>query len=159
MYDDTEQGSKHKRVEEIIEFIETATEGEKGKWKGDLLLFTFVCESLAFNKSHEERVWLESKFSKYWDIMRETAFYQRLRQRGFDEGPSLEELKLQSQRQLFMIFVQQLFPELVPLAKQQINLIKDPDVLQSLSFKMFSGCTAEEARQYLLAVEEDLAEN
>ncbi len=156
MYDDTVQSSERKRVEEIIEFIEKVTESEKGKWKGDLLLFTFVCESPAFNKNHEERVWLESKFSKYWDIMRETVFYQRLRQTGFDEGPGLDEMKLQSQRQLFMIFVQQLFPELVPLARRQISLIKNLDVFQSLGFKMFSGCTAEEARQYLLVVEEDL---
>ena len=152
MNDDIIRSAKCKRVEEIIAFIETATEGEKSKWRADLLLFTYVCESLAFNKNHEEREWLESKFSRFWDIMRETEFYQRLRQRGFDEGPSLEEMKLQSQRQLFMVFIRQLFPELAPLAKQQINLIKDPEELQNLGFKMFSVHTSEEAKQFLLTM-------
>src|SRR3989441_13243623 len=59
MYDDIIRSAKCKRVEEIIAFIETATEGEKSKWRADLLLFTYVCESLAFNKNHEEREWLE----------------------------------------------------------------------------------------------------
>jgi hypothetical protein len=46
----------------------------------------------------------------------------------------------------------QLFPELAPLAKQSVNLIKDPEVLQNLGFKMFSVHTSEEAKQFLLTM-------
>jgi hypothetical protein len=51
-----------------------------------------------------------------------------------------------------MDFLQMRFPELLALAAQQTNSIKNAEVLRTLSTKLFAAQTAEEARQILLDV-------
>ena len=73
------------------------------------------------------------------DYLRE---YERWVESGFVQG----------QRQIIMNFLQVQFPEITSLANQQINGIKDPEVLNAMSFKLFAAQTAEEAKQVLLEV-------
>jgi hypothetical protein len=51
------------------------------------------------------------------------------------------------------------FPTLVPLAKQQTDVIKNLDVLQSVLNKMFSLQTPQEAEQYLLTLSDGAKKN
>jgi hypothetical protein len=143
-------GKKYKRVKEIITLIDSITDGKKSKWKGDLLLYTYICEALDFN-TPEEREWLVDQFSAFGSIMREADFNRRLRQRGFDEKPSLEEENLQSQRELFVIFVKHLFPELESLAEQQARFVTDVEIFQDMIDRLVKVQTIEEAKHILMA--------
>ena len=73
------------------------------------------------------------------DFLRE---YERWIESGFVQG----------QRQAIMNFLQVRFPEIISLASQQINSIKDPEGLNALSLKLFAAQTVEEVRQILLDV-------
>ena len=73
------------------------------------------------------------------DFLRE---YERWIESGFVQG----------QRQTIMNYLQVQFPEITSLASQQINSIKDAEVLNALSLKLFAAQTVEEVRQILLDV-------
>ena len=78
----------------------------------------------------------------FQDILRESWVYQEIGQEFHEEG----------QRQTIVNFLQVRFPEITSLASQQIHSIKDPEVLNALSLKLFAAQTAEEAKQILLEV-------
>jgi len=78
-------------------------------------------------------------------IIEESWVYQEWKQKG----------KLEAQRQTLVSYVEMRFPQIVALAKQQADAIKDPEVLQDLILKMFSAQTAEEAEQCLITVSKE----
>jgi hypothetical protein len=47
------------------------------------------------------------------------------------------------------------FPKLLRLAKKQMVVIEEPEILQLLIVKMSIAQSAEEAKQYLLEADED----
>ncbi len=54
---------------------------------------------------------------------------------------------------MMLDFVQMRFPELLALAKQLTEGITGPDVLPSMSHKLFAAQTVEEARQLLPGID------
>jgi len=96
----------------------------------------------------------------FQDILRESWVYQEIGQEFFEQGmeQGREEGRrqaLQRDRQLLMNFVERHFPEMITLAKQQTEGIKDPDALQSVMLKLLNAQTIEEARKALLEVEQE----
>jgi hypothetical protein len=88
-------------------------------------------------------VWFKRRFSMFQDILRESPIYQELVEQGLEKG-------IQGQREMLLGFVQMRFPELLALAKQRTEGITDPDLLPSMSHKLFAAQTLEEARRILL---------
>ena len=87
----------------------------------------------------------------FQDILSESWVYREIVEQGVEKGR--EEGKVQGQREMLMSFVQIRFPELLALAKQQTENIKDPDLLPSVNRKLLAVQTIEEARQILLSVD------
>jgi predicted transposase YdaD len=86
------------------------------------------------------------------DIIRETPAYKEMTKEAREEG--LEE-GLQALRQTLLNVVQARFPKAIRLAKKQIAVIDDPDILSKLIVQMSTAQSIEEAKQQLLAVDED----
>ena len=150
-----------KRPEVVKEMIETlASAGEM-----DLLALARLIGGLAFKKQ-EEREWFRRRFSMFQDILRESWVYQEIGQeflaeglekgleRGLERGlkKGREEGKLEGQRQVLMSYVQMRFAELSELTKQQLEDIKDPEMLEAVTLKLFAAQTVEEARKILFEV-------
>jgi hypothetical protein len=78
------------------------------------------------------------------ELLKDNWYLQEVMEKGIEK----ERRRL---RQILVNFMQTHFPEVAPLAKQQVDLIKDPEVLQNLMLRLFAVRAAEEARQILLA--------
>ena len=81
------------------------------------------------------------------DILRDTPVYQEVLAEGLEKG--LEQ-GLETQRQTLLDIVQERFPAIARLAKQQTDTIEDPEVLRRLIVKISIVKTSKEAEQYLL---------
>jgi predicted transposase YdaD len=97
-------------------------------------------------------------FAMLEDILEESWTYKEIikkgMQRGLEKGREEERQQwVKKQHQTLMSFIQERFPELVPLAKQQTASIRDPEVLHNLIVKLFGMQTVVEARQALMEVE------
>lgn len=77
----------------------------------------------------------------YNDIIEESWVYQ--------------EWMAQAHRRILLDIVQERFPEILHLAKKQVESIEDPEVLRRMVVKMSVVQTPEEAKQYLLIVSSD----
>jgi predicted transposase YdaD len=84
----------------------------------------------------------------FQDVLRESWVYQEIGQEFLEEE---RQRRRQGIHDAIMTLVQTHFPELVALARQQINSITDPDVLQRMLIKLIAAQQAEEAKQILLA--------
>jgi predicted transposase YdaD len=136
----TKGGKRPEIVQTMIDRLATA-----GEW--NLLAASRVVGGLVF-KQEREREWFKRRFLMFQDVLRESWVYQEIGQEFLEE-------ELQRRRQgihdAIMTLVQTHFPELVALARQQINSITDPDVLQGMLIKLIAAQQAEEAKQILLA--------
>ena len=108
----------------------------------DLLAMARLMGGLAFQKK-EEREWFNRRFRMFQDILRESWVYQEIGQEFLEEG------RLEGQREALMSFVQMRFAEVTDVAKQQIDGIKDLEVLQAVTRKLFAAQTVEEAKRIL----------
>ena len=94
------------------------------------------------------------------DILRDTPVYQEVLAEGEEKGLEkglekgrelgLKEGEILAQRQTLLDIVQERFPEIARLAKQQVDAIEDTDVLRRLTVKISIVKTSKEAEQYLL---------
>jgi hypothetical protein len=114
----------------------------------DLLAVAHLLGGLVFKGTEREA--FRKRFSMFQDILEESWVYQEIIEQGLEKGRA--EGSVQGQRQALMDFLQTRFPELLVLATQQTNSIKNAEVLRTLSTKLFAAQTAEEARQILLDV-------
>ena len=95
------------------------------------------------------------------DVLRDTPVYQEMtrwaREEGLREGlqEGLREGRQEGLQQALLAIVTERFPKLVRMAKKQIAGIKEPEALQLLIVKISIAQSAEEAKQYLLEVDED----
>ncbi len=104
------------------------------------------------NKAYDE--WFKRSFAMLEDILEESWTYKEIIKKGLEKGREEErQQRIQEQHQTLLSFVQVRFPKLVTLAKQQTTPINDPDVLHSLTVKLFSVQTADEAKQALMEVD------
>ena len=81
------------------------------------------------------------------DFLRDTPVYQEVLAEGEEKGL---EKGLETQRQTLLDIVQERFPAIARLAKQQTVTIEDPEVLRRLIVKISIVKTSTEAEQYLL---------
>ena len=81
------------------------------------------------------------------DILRDTPVYQEVLAEGMQKG--LEQ-GLETQRQTLLDIVQERFPAIARLAKQQADTFEDPEMLRRLIVKISIVKTPKEAEQYLL---------
>ena len=74
---------------------------------------------------------------------------KEVREEGIEQG------ELKGLNRAVVKIVTQRFPKLVRLAKKQVVLIEDTDVLLDLIGKLTAAQSVEEAKQHLLAIDED----
>jgi hypothetical protein len=137
----TDGGKQPEVVKEMIDRLAVAEDY-------DLLAISEVVGGLVFKKGPELE-WFKRRFSMFQDILRESPIYQELVEQGREEERQQE---LHRQRQTLMGFVQRHFPELGALAKQQIDSVTDPEILQTVILRLLDCQTIEEAKQLLLSV-------
>ena len=115
------------------------------------------------------------------DVLRETPVYQEMtrwareeglregilegiqegrregRQEGLQEGrrEGLQEGRQEGLQQALLVILTERFPKLLRLAKKQMAVIEEPEILQLLIVKMSVAQSVEEARKYLLEIDED----
>ena len=157
----TESGAEPEVMQEMVTTLEEAGEIE-------LLALAYAFGGLVSgNEAYD--AWFKRSFAMLEDILEESWTYQEMikkgmqkgLQRGLEEGleKGLEkgreeerQQRVQEQRETLLSFVQMRFPELVPVARQQVSPINDPGALHNLLIKLFAVETAEEARQALMEV-------
>ena len=144
----TRGGAKREVIEEAIG--ELMPPGEEPK--AELLALTYGIASLALENGADQE-WLIRRFSTMFDMLRETRAYQELIQEGRKEGR--EEGKREALQETTLNIVKERFPKLIRVAKKQVAAIDDPEVFQQLILKLIGARTMNEAKQYLLAVDED----
>jgi hypothetical protein len=84
-----------------------------------------------------------------YDVLQESKAYQRIKQEGREEG------ELQALRQTLLAIVETYFPTIVGLVTKQASGVQNPLVLQNLIVKIGRAQTLEEARQYMLTLDEE----
>ena len=104
------------------------------------------------------------RFSMLDDILEESWTYQEILRKGMQKGleQGLEQgreeehqRRIQEQRETVVNLVQMRFPELVPLAEQNLHFIHDADALHNLVLKLFAVRTVGEARQVITETDKD----
>ena len=107
--------------------------------------------ALASKVMQDDLKWLKRRFAMLEDILRDTPVYQEVLAEGMEEGleKGLEQ-GLETQRQTLLDIVQERFPAIARLAKQQADTIEDPEMLRRLIVKLSIVQTLKEAEQYLL---------
>jgi predicted transposase YdaD len=103
--------------------------------------------ALASKVLKDDLNWLKRRFAMLEDILRDTPVYQEVLAEGLEKGL---EKGLETQRQTLLDIVQERFPAIARLAKQQTDAIEDPEMLRRLTVKISIVKTSKEAEQYLL---------
>ena len=103
--------------------------------------------ALASKVFKDDLKWLKRRFAMLEDILRDTPVYQEVLAEGMEKGL---EKGLETQRQTLLDIVQERFPAIARLAKQQADTIEDPEILRHLIVKISIVKTSKEAEQYLL---------
>jgi hypothetical protein len=163
-----QDGKQPTVVEEIISGVRASGEPSAP----ELLSLTYILASLVFEKE-ADRIWLKRRFGMLRDVLRDTWAYQEIMQEGREEGLQLGiqeglqegrqegrqeglqeglQQRLKDQRQILMTIMQAHFPDLVSLAKKQINAIQDPDMLQQMVLQLLVAQSREQAQQILLTI-------
>jgi predicted transposase YdaD len=108
--------------------------------------------ALASRVLKDDLKWLKRRFAMLEDILRDTPVYQEVLAEGEEKGleKGIKEGELRAQRQTLLDIVQERFPAIARLAKQQADAIEDPEVLRRLIVKISIVKTSMEAEQYLL---------
>jgi flagellar biosynthesis/type III secretory pathway protein FliH len=123
--------------------------------RADLLPLGYAFSALIY-KEENERQWLKERFDTMEDILEGSWAYQEMIQKGETKGlerglkQGLEQGKLQSLEEIVVRFVEIHFPDLVPLAKQQVRLATTSQQLQEMVDKLFVAHTNKEAKAVLL---------
>ncbi len=139
----TESGAEPEVMQEMVTTLQEAGEIE-------LLALAYAFGGLVSgNEAYD--AWFKRSFAMLEDILEESWTYQEMIKKGLEKGREEErQQRVQEQRETLLSFVQMRFPELVPVARQQVASIKDPGALHDLIIKLFAVQTAEEARQALM---------
>lgn len=156
----TKDGKRPEVVEEVI----TSLQSQEGEAAKELISLTYIFATLAF-ENQDDLIWLRRRINMMQDLLRDSWLYQEIMQEGYDKGieqgiekgieKGREEEReewLRQQRQLLMTIIQMHFPNTASLAQQQVNAIKEPEVLQSLIFKVLESQTEEQATESLLSI-------
>lgn len=148
----TQAGGRPEAVEEAIRLV-LAGGGETAP---DLISLTFMFAALAF-ENEDDLKWLDRRLAMLEEILQESRVYQKIKREGREEGllQGRKEGELHALRQTVLTIVQTRFPKISRLAKKQAAVVDDPVVLQELITLIINAQTAEEARQHLLALDDE----
>jgi hypothetical protein len=94
-------------------------------------------------ESEADQDWLNWRFGRMFDLLRESPAFQEIKKEGRQEG--LEALRL-----TLVEVVTARFPKIARLARGQAAIINDPEVLKDLIVKMSIAQSVEEAQHYLI---------
>src|SRR5260370_41396465 len=111
----TKDGATHEVMEEVVTALEAAENIE-------LLSVTKLLAGLVFT-SDEDQQWIERIFAMYNDALEQTPTYQKLLQKGREEG--LEKGREEGLRQAVVDVVQDRFPEIASFAQKQVEGLED----------------------------------
>lgn len=142
----TRDGARREVVEQMITGLVSAEKTES-LWIG---------YALASKVLKDDLKWLRRRFAVLEDILRDTPVYQEVLAEGLEKGlekglaQGIKEGELRAQRQTLLDVVQERFPGIAHLAKQQADAIADSEVLRRLIVKMSIVQTSKEAEHYLL---------
>jgi predicted transposase YdaD len=164
----TEEGARREVVEDAIAGLTPLGEEPKR----ELLMLTYGFASLMLENSNDQE-WLLWRFSMLEDILSETRAFQEIERKGLEKGikqglkegmreglkegmrEGLKEGELQTRRRTILDIVQERFPELVAMAREQVEASSDADLLRQVIVKVSVAQTADEAEQHLLALVRD----
>ena len=142
----TKGGKRPEAVNEMIEQLAQAQEY-------DLLALARLMGGLVFKEGSVESDWFKGRFHMFQDMLRESWVYKEIGQEYFEQGieqgieKGIEQGKLQGLREVLLSFVQKDFPEVMALARQQVDRITDPEILQAIVLKLVHAQTLDEAKQ------------
>jgi hypothetical protein len=145
----TNGGARRDMVESMFsDIVESMFSGLLAARKIELVPIGYTLASLAFSRENRaDQDWLLRRFHEMHDILRETPIYQEILKEGREEG-------LEALRQAVVDIIAQRFPKLARLAKKQVAVVEDPELLRYVLVKVSVVQTAEEAKQHLHALDE-----
>ncbi len=130
------------------EIVETMFSELLSAGKIELVPIGYTLASLAFSQGNRaDQDWLLRRFHEMHDILRDTPIYQEILKEGREEG-------LEALRQAVTDIIAERFPKLARLAKKQVAVVEDPELLRHALVKVSLAQTPEEAKQHLLALDE-----
>ena len=130
------------------EIVESMFSGLLAARKIELIPIGYTPASLAFSRENRaEQDWLLRRFHEMHDMLRETPIYQEILKEGREEG-------LEALRRAIVDVIAQRFPKLARLAKKQVVIVEDPELLRQVLVKVSVSQTAAGAKQQLLALNE-----
>ena len=88
-----------------------------------------------------------------YDVLQESRAYQKIKQEGREEGR--KEGEIQALHQALLAIIETYFPTIMHLATRRTSEVQDPVILQNLIVKIGRAQTLEEARQYMLTLDEE----
>jgi hypothetical protein len=122
--------------------------------------------ALAAKVMKHDLSWLRRRFAVFSDFLRDSPVYQEVLEEGLEKGlekgleqglatglqKGLQAGELHAQRQTLRDVVQERFPELAYLAREQAEATDDAELLRRLTVKISVAQTPGDAEQYLLAI-------
>lgn len=108
-----------------------------------------------FMESEADQDWLNWRFGRMFDLLRESLAFREIMKEGVQEGleKGREEGRqegLEALRMTLVKIVTARFPKFARLARGQAGIINDPEVLEDLIVKMSIVQSQEEAQHYLI---------
>ena len=148
----TKDGTRHEAIEEMIDGL-VAAEQTESLWIGYALAAKVMKHDLS---------WLRRRFAVFSDFLRDSPVYQEVLEEGLEKGremgleqgltAGLQAGELHAQRQTLREVVNERFPELGYLAREQVEATDDAELLRRMTVKISVAQTPKDAEQYLLAI-------
>lgn len=152
----TKDGTRHEVIEEMIEGL-VAAEQTESLWIG---------YALATKVMKHDLPRLRRRFAVFSDFLRDSPVYQEVLEEGMEKGmekgleqglatglqKGLQAGELRAQRQTLREVVQERFPELGYLAREQAEATDDAELLRRMTVKISVAQTQRDVEQYLLAL-------
>jgi predicted transposase YdaD len=148
----TKDGARHEVIEEMIHGLVAAQQTES-LWIGYALAAKVMKHDLS---------WLRRRFAVFSDFLRDSPVYQEVLEEGLEKGreigleqgltAGLRAGELHAQRQTLRELVNERFPELGYLAREQAEATDDAELLRRMTVKISVAQTPGDAEQYLLAI-------
>lgn len=136
----SKEGARRQVVEDAIESL--VKEEERVRSNAELLILTYGFASLVLESEDDQR-WLNWRFGRMFDLLRESPAFQEIRKEGRQEG-------LEALRQTLVEVVTARFPKIARLARGQAAITDNPEMLKDLIVKMSIVQSVEEAQHYLI---------
>lgn len=148
----TKDGARHEVIEDMIDGL-VAAEQTESLWIG---------YALAAKVMRHDLSWLRRRFAVFSDFLRDSPVYQEVLEEGVEKGlekgleqglqKGLQAGELRAQRQTLREVINERFPELGYLAREQVEATDDAELLRRITVKISIAQTPAEAEQFLLAI-------